>query len=64
MRILIKKRVINYHDRLKFLNENKLERDKIDDVLQDVMTNKKFEEFIFALRKTGFDRDFDTEEKR
>lgn len=51
--ILIDKRVINYHDRLKFLNENKLQKEKIDDVLQEVMTKKKFEEFIFALRKTG-----------
>ncbi|CAC5362849.1 unnamed protein product [Mytilus coruscus] len=51
--ILIEKRVINIHDKLKFLNDNKLQKEKIDDELQEVMTKKNFEEFIFALRKTG-----------
>lgn len=51
--ILIEKRVINLHDRPKFLNVNKSQKEKVDDVLQEVMTKKKFNEFIFALMKTG-----------
>ncbi|CAG2223016.1 unnamed protein product [Mytilus edulis] len=51
--ILIEKRVINLHDRPKFLNVHKPQKEKIDDVLQEVITKKKFNEFIFALMKTG-----------
>lgn len=52
---LIEMRVINFHDRSKFLSDKKTQKDKIHDILQEIITKRKFDEFSCALKKTGHD---------
>lgn len=53
MDYLIEMHVISFDDRSKFMSNIKFRKDQVHEILQEIITKRKFEELIKVLGKNG-----------